>query len=250
MSAQSEQVSRTLRLMGMTGTAGLKPPSILPEGYDELWKSFLSTTSMRTLREKPDSHYLIGLSFFSFLQRTDKRVVPPSIEFPRHNVHYNKDLLANTWSNIREKVSSSRLSAEATLLKHTYRITGNDNTFLGALTQTQIEGYLIYKPRSQAFESLLDSQKKLLFRADIPKYLYRKGTLSLTKAKTVKSHPWYDLVKAGRYDYSLSVLRSKENYLVLRYTVTLPCIYFYGNSQNQKTAMKHRDASWKLISKV
>ena len=250
MSAQSEQVSRTLRLMGMSSKPSMKPPAVLPEGYADLWKSFLNTTAMRTLRGKPDSRYLTGLSFFSLLQRTDKKLVPPSIEFPRHNVHYNKDMMSDTWSNIRQKLVSSRLSTEATLVGHQYEIEGNDNTLIGALTQTSITGYLIYKPRSQSFEEMLNRQKKLLFRADIPKYLYRKGTLSLNKAKTVNSHPWYDLVKAGRFDYSLSVLRSKENYLVIRYTVNLPCIYFYGNSQNKKTATKHRDASWKLISKV
>lgn len=250
MSVQSDLVGRANKILGMRASNIPTMPSVLPNAYAVAWKEFLATGAATQLRTFRNSNYLLGLAFVSFLLGLDKKALTLKYSFAPHNVNYVKAELQPTWDIIRDKLQRTKLKRGAKLLKHEVATTGTDNKFLGALTNTEFVGYLVYKAQGQSVEQLIQAQQSLLFKASIPRHLMRKGKLSYKAAKTVNSHPWYDLIKPGRDNYSLAVIRTQEDLFVIRYTVTMDVPYFYGNSQELKTAEKQRLASWKLISKV
>lgn len=220
-------------------------PTIVNDDYAVLWSKFLKTQTAHDLSTLTDSKYLVASAFLSYLSKTKKAIKRP-VDYRQHNLLYARQRLQEVAKVLQAVLDKSTLRRDSRI-SHSFSVDHEINDFINACTDIRIVGYIVCDPKGMKYEKLLDRQQKLLFRARIPRTLFRRSTLSLQRLKTV-NNAWYYLRKPDRGAYSLEVARSAENFLVLRYVIDVEFPLFYGQTK-PADAVRNLTAAWRTTFK-
>lgn len=208
-------------------------PTVLGPQFKELWYKFVEQKSAHLVLKACSTDlkrsFYLGQSFISFLHRQG---------LSDHT--YRSDLnlkmlvpkLTHAAKYLRQDLDKFGLS-QFKLYKSSYSI-GPITTLelVGAYFGLELEGHLIYKPKTGTLDQQLAVLKEYLYKRELPVLLQRNKRKVQQLISSDKAL-WYTLRHRNQdLPMWLKVGRAQD-LLVVRYSVQIPCLMPYGTDHTK-----------------